>query len=129
MSELQDFSNNLIKAVTEQDLNRVHSLIDPSFVIHYDASLPFGGSYDGIEGLFTVLTKLVASMTDLTTEHLNFMEDVNGEQYTLIINLTANSSASGLPIATQVSEVWTVREGKAVEARVWYWGAAALFEH
>ena len=128
MSELQTFSANLIAAVNEQDLTRVHSLLDPSFVIHYDVSLPFGGSYDGVEGFFTVLTKLVASMTDLKTEQLNFMEDANGEQYTLIINLTANSRASGRPIATQVSEVWTVRDGKAVEARIWYWGAADLLE-
>ena len=128
MSELQTFSANLIAAVNEQDLTRVHSLLDPSFVIHYDASLPFGGSYDGVEGFFTVLTKLVASMTDLKTEQLNFMEDANGEQYTLIINLTARSIASGRPIATQVSEVWTVRDGKAVEARIWYWGAAGLLD-
>jgi ketosteroid isomerase-like protein len=128
MSELKTFSANLIEAVTEQDLTKVHSLLDPSFVIHYDASLPFGGSYHGIEGFFTVLTTLATSLTDLKTEQLNFMEDTNGEQYTLIINLTARSSASGRPIATQVSEVWTVREGKAVEARIWYWGAAGLLD-
>jgi ketosteroid isomerase-like protein len=129
MSELKAFYTNLITAVAERDVARIHSLIDPSFVIHYDAGLPFGGSYPGVEGFFSVLGKLVASVTDLKTEHLNYMEDANGEQYTLIINLTARALESGRPVSTQVSELWTVRDGKAVEARVWYWGAAGLLEN
>jgi ketosteroid isomerase-like protein len=126
MSELETFYTNLIAAVTAQDAARIHSLIDPAFAIHYDSSLPFGGTYRGVDGFFTVLGSLAASMTDLKTEQQNYMEDANGEQYTLIINLTARARQSGDAIDTQVSEVWTVRDGKAVEARIWYWGAAGL---
>jgi ketosteroid isomerase-like protein len=128
MSELEAFYANLISAVTEQDLPRIQSLIDPSFVIHYDTSLPFGGTYEGVEGFFTVLGKLTTTLADMKTEQLNYMEDAKGEQYTLIIQLAARLTESGRPISTQVSELWTVRQGKAVEARIWYWGAARLFE-
>jgi ketosteroid isomerase-like protein len=126
VSELKSFYSNLIAAVGERDLARVQSLIDPAFVIHYDASLPFGGRYEGMQGFFTVLTEL-GSIADLKTEPVNYMESADGENYTLIIDLSA-TTPSGRAITTQVSEVWTVRDGKAVEARVWFWGAAGLFD-
>ncbi|MGA9870516.1 MAG: hypothetical protein WBQ44_05145 [Rhodococcus sp. (in: high G+C Gram-positive bacteria)] len=43
----------------------------------------------------------------------------------LVIALTAKVGTRR--VTTQVSELWTVRDGQAVEARVWYWGAAEMF--
>jgi ketosteroid isomerase-like protein len=126
MSELETYYADLIGAVGRQDLAGIQGLIDPSFVIHYDSGLPFGGVYRGVEGFFGVLGQLTGRLEDLKTEQLNYMEDANGEQYALIIRLTARVAATGQRIETQVSELWTVRDGKAVEARVWYWGAAAI---
>ena len=126
MSELEKYYADLIGAVGRQDLASIQGLIDPSFVIHYDTSLPFGGVYYGVEGFFDFLGQLTGHLEDLKTEQLNYMEDANGEQYTLIIKLTARVAATGQQIETQVSELWTVRDGKAVEARAWYWGAAAI---
>ena len=127
MSELSEDYASLTAAVSGRDLARIQELIDPSFVVHYDTSLPFGGEYHGAAGLFEVLGKLLGSVSDLKTEQLNYMEDDNGEQYTLIIEFTARLTGSDLPVSTQVAEVWTVRDGRAVEARIWYWGAAPLF--
>jgi len=127
MSDRKTFYANLVAAVNEQDLPRIQELIDPSFVIHYDSSLPFGGTYRGAAGFITVLTKLSAMVSEVKTEQLNYLEDTNGEQYALIIKLSAVLIESGKSVETQVSEVWTVRAGKAVEARIWYWGASGLF--
>jgi len=126
MSELENYYADLIGAVGRRDLSRIQDLLDPSFVIHYDASLPFGGHYDGVGGFFDVLGQLSGRLDDLKTEQLNYMEDANGEQYTLVIRLTARVVATGRPVETLVSELWTVRDGKAVEARAWFWGAASI---
>jgi ketosteroid isomerase-like protein len=126
MSELQSFHSDLITAVSTQDIPRIRSLIDPDFVIYYDSSLPFGGAYRGVNGFFAVLSELMLTLHDVETQHLNYMEDANGEQYSVIIRLTARMPDIDRQVETHVSELWTVRNGKAVEARVWYWGAAAL---
>lgn len=126
MTELETFYDKLTTAVRQQDLKGVTALIDPQFVIHYDSSLPFGGTYHGLTGFFDVVTQLSASLLELSTAQLNYLEDANGEQYTLIIALTAQ--VGGRRVTTQVSELWKVRAGKAVEARIWYWGAAGMFD-
>ncbi|WP_030166850.1 MULTISPECIES: hypothetical protein [Actinomycetes] len=125
MTNLELFYDSITTAVREQDLTRIQNLVDPTFVIHYDGSLPFGGTYQGLAGFHEVVMKLTASMDNLVTEQLNYMEDANGEQYSLIISLTAK--VGDRQVATQVSELWTVRAGKAVEARIWYWGAVDMF--
>lgn len=126
MTELEAFYDTLTAAVRRQDLHRIQELIAPEFTIYYDSSLPFGGTYQGFAGFLDVVTQLSKELLELTTEQLNYMEDANGEQYGLVIALTAR--VGGRPVTTQVSELWTVREGRAVEARIWYWGAADLFE-
>jgi len=128
MSELETFYSTFIAAVGRRDVAAISALIDPEFTIHYDSGLPFGGTYSGAEGFFTVLGRLSASLTDLKTEQLNYMEDANGEQYGLVIKLTATTELTGRTVGTTVSELWTVRAGKAVEARVWFWGVAALLD-
>jgi ketosteroid isomerase-like protein len=126
MSDLQSFYSDLITAVSAQDIPRIRSLIDPDFVIHYDSSLPFGGTYRGVNGFFAALSELMLTLHNVKTQHLNYMEDANGEQYSVIIKLTARMPDINRQVETHVSELWTVRNGKAVEARVWYWGAATL---
>ena len=124
---LKNFYEEFFSASVNQDLPRLSTLVDPSFIIHYDDSLPFGGTFQGVDGFFSVLGLLGATLKDISTETLNYMEDINGEQYSLTIRLTANIRRTGKPLDTIVSELWTVENGRAVEARIWYWGAANLF--
>jgi len=127
MSELGTFYGSFTSAVGRGDVAGISALIDPNFQIHYDGSLPFGGTYSGADGLFTVMGRLNASLSGLQTEQLNYMEDANGEQYGLIFKFTATSAGTDRIVSTTVSELWTVRAGMAVEARVWFWGAADVF--
>ena len=126
MTELETFYDTLTTAAQQQDLKTVSTLIDPQFVIHYDSSLPFGGTYHGLAGFLDVVAQLSSTLLDLSTTELNYMEDANGEQYALIIALT--TKVGGRRVTTHVSELWTVRAGKAIEARIWYWGAAGMFD-
>jgi hypothetical protein len=51
MSELTNFYDNLMGAVSASDGDRVRDLIDPSFVMYSDPTMPYGGLYPRRRGV------------------------------------------------------------------------------
>jgi ketosteroid isomerase-like protein len=126
MSELNDFYHNLMGAVTAGDADRVRSLIDPSFVIYNDASMPYGGVYHGPEGFLGMIGEVYRTWRDAKVENLHLLEDADGHNITFVDKLTGRPGKCQDLTEAIVSELWTVRDGKAVEARIWFWNATHL---
>jgi ketosteroid isomerase-like protein len=114
MSELTIFYHNLMGAVTASDGDRVRDLIDPSFVMYNDPSMPYGGVYHGVEEFLAMLGVVYTTWRDAKLENLHLLEDATGENINQVVKLTGHPGKCDDRIEAIVNELWTVRDGKAV---------------
>lgn len=126
MSELTDFHHALMGAVGASDGDRVRELIHPSFVIYNDQSMPYGGVYRGADEFLQMLGVVYTTWRDAKVENLHLFEDDAGENITFIVKLSGRPGKCEDWVEAFVSEHWTVRDGKAVHARIWFQDATRL---
>jgi hypothetical protein len=126
MSELSDFYDNLMSAVSDDDGDRIRALIDPSFTMYNDQSMPYGGVYHGPDGFLGMIRVVWATWRDTKVENLYQLEDTTGDNLNLVMKLGGYPGKCDDWTEVIVNELWTVRHGKAVEARIWFWDATRL---
>jgi uncharacterized protein len=93
--------------------------LDAGSTITEAPSLPFAGVYRGraeIEGLFG---HMFETWEDMRIAKEKLFD--GGDQVVAILRLTGRSRATGKAIDMQVSELWTLREGKVVSLTPFYW--------
>jgi hypothetical protein len=117
--------SKLVEATKALDNESTRSLIAPDFVIYEDESLPFGGSYHGPDGFIELCQKVWTAFGGPHFEVLYRLEEHGGNRMCTVNRFVAKTNA-GRPIEALVNEVWEFRDGKAVEARVWYFGATDI---
>jgi hypothetical protein len=101
-------------------------LIDPSFVMYNDPSMPYGGVYQGVEEWLAMRGVVYTTWRDAKVENLHLLEDAAGENITLVMKLAGHPGKCDDWTEAIVNEQWTIRDGKAVEARIWFCDATRL---
>lgn len=98
--------------------------LDEESTITEAPSLPFAGVYRGraeIEGLFG---RMFETWEDMRIAKEKLFD--GGDQVVAILRLTARSRATGKTIDMQVSELWTLRDGKVASLVPFYWDAGEV---
>ena len=54
------------------------------------------------------------------------LADPAGDRICAVVRFRSTSKRTGEPVEALINEVWTFRDGKAVEARVWYFDSPSL---
>ena len=92
-------------------------VLDPEVEVHEPPFLPYGGTHRGIEGVIAFLKQAAPLMRPggLVVEDL--IADGDTVVATLTLGLRNGADA-------QITEVWTLRDGKAVDLRVFWFDPA-----
>jgi uncharacterized protein len=99
-------------------------LVDPGFVVREPEGLPYGGTYEGHEGF----QRLLGAVFQIWKGAEITIDEVvgHGERVFALLSLRGRVGPAGELVATEVVEVWTVRDGKAVDLRPFYWDTARI---
>jgi ketosteroid isomerase-like protein len=108
-----DVVKHVYDAFARLDLDAVLELADPDIVIVQDPALPWGGRHVGRDGVITFVTRLAGSTDSTVTSEAIFQAGENVIQY----GTTAGTvRASGASFEIPECHIWTIRDGRVVEA-------------
>lgn len=117
----------IVRALRADDDEVTRKYFDPSFTVHEDEGLPYGGVYRG-SNAFIALRKKVSALFVLKI--LYVCAEPDGDRIVVVFSATGRPEAPTAAVETTVTVLWTFRDQVAVEARVIYYDtpkiAAAL---
>ncbi|MEO3872618.1 nuclear transport factor 2 family protein [Nonomuraea sp. B12E4] len=106
----------------------VAALLDPEVVLHQAPGLPFTGSgvwrgHEGMERFLAVFSEVWESMEFLEQEHW-------GDANTVIVRnrVRFRARATGKDVDTLILQLITVRDGRMLECRPFYWDPQGVAE-
>jgi ketosteroid isomerase-like protein len=106
----------LYEAFKRRDMPTIFGLLAPDVEIFQASEVPWGGTYQGHDGVMAFFAKLVQSVTSAIT--LERFIDA-GDQVVAIGRNRGTVNANGAVLDVAVAHVWTVRDG--LIARVEYY--------
>jgi ketosteroid isomerase-like protein len=100
-------------AMAARDFDRLYANIDESFVVTQDERLPWGGRFEGHDGLARFALALTGTIDSAVTTEAMFTADGDVVQFGRTRGTVRANGA-----AFDVAEVhrWTIRGGKAITA-------------
>lgn len=121
-------SETIVKSIYQfmlrGDTAAAFELVDPRFVVREAESLPYGGTFEGYEGFQRLLGAVFQTWKDA---QISLKEIVGrGERVFALLDLKGKLGGSDEIVALEVVEIWTVRDGKAVDLRPFYWDTAMV---
>jgi ketosteroid isomerase-like protein len=102
------------QAFAAGDVDTVLAMIDPSITVWQTDELPWGGSYEGIEGFMEFFGKLLGTITS-SVEPAQIFEA--GEHVVQVGRTRGTVNATGAAFDVAEVHVWELRDGKAVSLR------------
>ena len=105
------------------DFDEMRQTMDAGVVLHQSPDLPFGGEYVGYEG-YERWAKAMAFIFDkLEVTDREFFE--HGEKVIVICRFVTRSRINGSVEDLPMAQVVTVRNGKIIDFRPFYWNVPA----
>lgn len=104
----------------------VASHLDPEVVLHQAPGLPFTGTgtwrgRDGMERFLAAFSEAWESMEFLEQDHWG-----DGDTVVVSNRVRFRARATGRDVETQIVQLITVRDGRMLECRPFYWDPAAI---
>jgi ketosteroid isomerase-like protein len=118
-----DVVTRIYAAFAEKDLDAIVALTSPDIVVTQDPALPWGGRYEGHEGLGRFSMALLGAIESEVTVHEIYEAGDNVVQYGRTAGIVLST---GRHFDVPECHVWTVIDGKAVEARYFIDSSAML---
>ena len=105
----------IYSAMAERDIARLLDLLDERCTVDQDPSLPWGGHHVGHDGFGTFALTLAGTIDSAVTIDAVFAADGDVIQYG-----RTKGTVRATGVAFDIPEVhrWTVRDGKAIAARM-----------
>ena len=110
--------------ILHQSLDNLFASLHPDVVVHEAGSLPFGGTFKGVAGVQDLFGQMFATWDDLKIVVEKLLD--GGDQVVSVLRLTARAKATGTPVDMQLTELWTLREGKVVSLKPFYFDAGEI---
>lgn len=109
MTEPVEVVERLYRAFADRDFDEIRRLMSPDVVIEQDPALPWGGRYEGHDGLQRFVLALLGSIDSAVTVHELFAAGDRVVQYGRTAGtVRANGNSFDLPEC----HVWTVTDGQ-----------------
>jgi len=121
----RDFADRFLAALGRGDSATIATMIHPNFELIEANSLPYGGTYKGLDG-WVALTKAVgATFAGFRLQLLDYAGE--GED-SLVVHfaISGRGRQSGTPFDTRVLEYWRFRDGKLVRIDPFYFDTALV---
>jgi ketosteroid isomerase-like protein len=126
VSNAVDSLSALVEALKSGDEDATRALISPDFVIHLDGGMPYGGTYYGPDGFLKLTATVFTAWGGSDFEPQYQLTDETGSRVCTVVRFTGRPEGSSETLETMLSEIWEFRNGRAVEARVWYFDTDRL---
>lgn len=107
-------------------IEEMKKLLDPSVRVVEAASLPYGGTFEGIDGLMQVLGTVFEVWKDCKVDIRDIVGD--GEWVVGLTVMSGASTATGQSFAMDLAEVFRVRNGRIVEIQPFYFDTKRLHD-
>jgi uncharacterized protein len=107
----RDIVATLYEAFTHRDVAKIMQLVDPALTVTQTPELPWGGTFEGLDGLqqfFSALTGTVDSRVEID-EYIEASERVVAIGWT-----RGHVKASGARFDIRIVHVWTIKDGRAL---------------
>lgn len=107
----RDVVATLYEAFTQRDVAKIVQLVDPAFTVVQTSELPWGGTFEGLDGLqqfFSALTSTVDSRVEVD-EYLEA-----GNRVVAIGWTRGHVKASRARFDIRIVHVWTIKDGRAL---------------
>jgi hypothetical protein len=104
------------------DIDGFFSVFDEHVELHEADSLPYGGTYKGIEHVKKGISKMFNAWDGLEFKIEEFT--AGGELVIVYMQLLASGKTTGKTFSFPVAEIWRIRNSKVVEIRPIYWDTA-----
>ena len=101
----------IYKAFGDRDVEAVKTMVGPEFSITQTEQLPWGGSYQGTEGLQQFFAKLFGNV-DSRVEFDEFFEA--GDRVIAIGHTRGRVRSNNAPFDVRIVHLWTVEDGIAI---------------
>jgi ketosteroid isomerase-like protein len=111
------------EAFARLDLEALLALVDDDAVLTQDDALPWGGRYEGRDGVVLFLTSLVGTIESTVTPEALFEA---GQQVVQYGRTRGTVRSSGRAFDVPECHVWTVRDGRIIDVRFFIDSAAML---
>ena len=108
-----DVVRAIYAAMGERDFDALFALVDEAIVVTQDAALPWGGRFEGHDGLATFALTLTTNIASAVSTEAMFEADGDVIQ---VGRTRGTVQSSGAEFDIPEVHRWTVRDGKAVAA-------------
>ncbi|SRR6266511_2526939 len=112
-------------AFAEDDVEAMAEFFHEDFVLYDSPLLPDQGVYRGFQGFVENYRKALESFEEFRSEPEEIF-DVGDERVVVAVRISGRGKGSQLVVDAHVAHLWTVRDGRAVELRVFDTKEAAL---
>ena len=118
-----DVVTDIYDAFARHDLQAVLDLVDEAIVVTQDPALPWGGRFVGHDGFGDFALKLLANIDSAVTVESMFQA---GDTVVQCGRTAGTTRSTGTEFDIPECHIWTVRGGRAVEARFFIQSDAML---
>jgi ketosteroid isomerase-like protein len=117
----------LLAALRSNDSSQIKAICHPDMVVIDPESLPYGGTYRGLQGMVEVTTGLFEYVKDWKCETEKIIGDPAGDDFVLVQRMTGKTK-SGRPVDMPILEQYTFRDGLLIMIRPYYWDTKAILD-
>jgi ketosteroid isomerase-like protein len=118
-----DTVSGFLASLSRGDLATCQTLVTDDLIFSEAPSLPFGGDYDGPDGL----TQLLAALTrDFSLRLEEPRISAAGDQVLVRVNGTIRARTTGATMPLEALDLYTLRDGLISRVDVYYKDAAAV---
>jgi len=93
--------------------------LDPGVILHQSPDLPWGGEYTGHQGFMDWSIKMSECFDFLDVRDPEYFE--KGDKLVILCRLVTRSRLHGYELDRPMAQVVTVRGGRIIEFRPFYW--------
>lgn len=102
---------SLYEAFERRDMQTIMQIISPQVTVYQTEVLPWGGNYEGYEGLTRFFGKLLEHL-DSRVEAEEYIEA--GEKVVAIGRTLGRVKANGKEFSVRIAHLWTLKEQRVV---------------
>ena len=104
----------------------MRKFVDPQVAVHIPLSLPWRGEYRGYDGFKKSADWFFGVWDDLQMRDLRFVGDGTSDKVFAVSRVTGKSKATGESLEMPLAEMFTLRDGKIIEVRPFYFDTAEM---
>lgn len=107
----------------DASFDAMQETLDPEVVLHQSPDLPYGGEFKGHAGYRKWADAMRAIFDRVDAQNPKFYE--SGDTVVIMCDLLTRTRGTGEEMTLPMAQVVTVRDGKIVEFRPFYWNVPA----